>query len=189
MTRGPAHNDAGACEAGCYYPMVQIGSAAADASAGALQAGDKVMAPCRGCGSSPLEEWDWLETTLTMTERAFSRLALDRGLSLYHWSPTRNRKQIIRRGLIPGRRPTVHATPDWRAPYVCFGDTVAWAWQLSGDQASAPSGSWDLWETRIGDLTDPKILPTDDVNGIHEVRTMHRVYKRHLWLVGTREKP
>lgn len=174
---------------GCTFPEVLIGSDAAAASGGALREGDRVLAPCRMCGNPPVESLSWYEHTLDETEAAFSRLSRDRGLSLYHWSPTTRRKQIIRHGLLPHRRPTTHATPKWRAPYVCFGDTAAWAWELSGGQASAPSGSWDLWESRIVDLTDPLILPVDSVNGIHEIRTMHRVYKRHLWLVGTRVKP
>lgn len=173
-------------DGGCTWPEVILGR---DHAGGPLNAGDRVLAPCPRCGTSALEEIQWLGDTLVTTEAAFSRLAADRGMPLYHWSPTRHRKQIIRHGLLPGRRAVTHASPAWRAPYLCFGDTAGWAWDLSGAQRSAPSGSWDLWETRIRDLTDPKILPVDSVNGIHEVRTMHRVYKRHLWLVATREKP
>lgn len=174
----------------CVYPEIEVGRHAADASNGHLLERDRVLAPCRDCGATPLDALDWAEATLDHTEAAFSQLAGSRGLSLYHWSPASKRRQIIRHGLLPHRRATTHATPGWRAPYVCFGDTAAWAWLLSGGQRSAPSGTWDLWETRITDLTDPKILPAPTVsNGIHEVRTEHRVYKRHLWLVGQREKP
>lgn len=175
----------------CEYPEVKVGHDIADhAPAGTLLKGDVVLAPCRGCGQEPHDELDWLAHTLETTERAFTALAQSRGLSLYHWSPVSKRKQIIRHGLLPRRRPTTHATPSWRAPYVCFGDTAAWAWALSGAQRSAPSGMWDLWETRITDLVEPKVLPAPDVsNGIHEIRTEHRVMKRHLWLVGQREKP
>lgn len=170
----------------CVYPEVKIGPDLADGNL--LRAGDRVLTPCRDCGSTPVDEFDWYTNTLEQTERAFTRLARDRGMSLYHWTPTKNRNGIIRRGLLPHRRPTTHASTSWRAPYVCFGDTVAWAWALSGGQRSAPDGSWDLWETRISDLTDPIILPVDHVNGIHEIRTEHRVFKRHLWYVGTRVK-
>lgn len=174
----------------CVYPEIRVGTSAASASTGTLVDGDRILAPCRDCGATPLDALEWAEHTLDTTEAAFSQLAQSRGLSLYHWSPVAKRKQIIRHGLLPHRRATTHATPGWRAPYVCFGDTAAWAWALSGGQRSAPSGTWDLWETRIADLTDPKILPAPDVsNGIHEVRTEHRVMKRHLWLVGQREKP
>jgi hypothetical protein len=180
-----------ASEHQCEYPEVKVGrDIAAHAPAGTLIDGDVVLAPCRGCGQQPHDELDWLTHTLETTGQAFSKLAQARNLSLYHWSPTSKRKQIIRHGLLPHRRPTTHATPSWRAPYVCFGDTAAWAWALSGAQRSAPSGTWDLWETRIADLVEPKILPAPDiVNGIHEIRTEHRVMKRHLWLVGQREKP
>lgn len=173
----------------CTYPEIRVGRDLADASTGTLRPGDLILAPC-SCGMTPNDELDWANRTLDDTTSAFSALAQSRGLSLYHWSPTSKRKQIIRHGLLPRRRPTTHATPSWRAPYICFGDTAAWAWLLSGGQRSAPSGMWDLWETRITDLVDPKILPAPDVsNGIHEIRTEHRVMKRHLWLVGQREKP
>jgi len=170
----------------CEYPEVKVGSDLADGEF--LHVGDRILTPCGTCGATPRDELDGLTDTLEQTERAFTRLTLDRGMSLYHWSPTKNRGGIIRRGLVPHRRPTTHASLSWRAPYVCFGDTVAWAWALSGGQRSAPAGSWDLWETRIGDLTDPRILPVDGVNGVHEIRTSHRVFKRHLWYVGSRTK-
>lgn len=173
----------------CRFEEIRVGSDLADASSGTLTEGQRILASCP-CGETPRDHLDWAEHTLDYTERAFSALAQSRSLSLYHWSPTSKRKQIIRHGLLPHRGPTTHATPSWRAPYVCFGDTAAWAWALSGGQSSAPSGTWDLWETRIVDLIEPKILPAPDVsNGIHEVRTEHRVRKRHLWLVGQREKP
>lgn len=174
----------------CTYPEIRVGADMAAASTGTVPEGARILAPCPDCGATPLDALEWAEHTLDATEAAFSALALSRGLSLYHWSPTSKRRQIIRHGLIPHRRATTHATPGWRAPYVCFGDTAAWAWALSGGQRSAPSGEWDLWETRITDLDDPKILPAPGVsNGIHEVRTEHRVRKRFLWLVGQKIKP
>lgn len=171
----------------CVYPEVKIGTDLADGQL--LHVGDRILTPCRDCGATPRDELDWYTDTLDQTERAFTRLALDRGMSLYHWTPTRHRKGIIRHGLLPHRRPTTHASPSWRSRYICFGDTAHWAWELSGAQRSAPAGDWDLWATRLSDLTEPRILPCDDVNGVHEIRTEHRVYKRHLWLAGTRTKP
>lgn len=174
----------------CTYPEILVGTDQAAASSGTLEVGDRILRQCPECGATPLDELEWGAHTLETTEQAFMALAQSRGLSLYHWAPASKRRQIIRHGLLPHRRPTTHATPSWRAPYVCFGDTAAWAWALSGGQRSAPSGIWDLWETRITDLVEPKILPAPDVsNGIHEVRTEHRVFKRHLWLVAQREKP
>lgn len=173
----------------CEYPEVKVGRDLADSSNGTLAEGTRILTSCRGCGASPLDEIEWATHALDTTERAFTQMALSRGMSLYHWSPTSKRKQIIRHGLLPFRRPTTHAAPTWRAPYICFGDTAAWAWGLSGGQRSAPSGMWDLWETRLADLVEPKILPAPDVsNGVHEIRTEHRVMKRHLWLVAQREK-
>lgn len=173
----------------CTYAEILVGSDMADNSSGTLHQGDRILAPCP-CGETPVDALEWAEHTLDTTEAAFSALALSRDLTLYHWSPVAKRRQIIRHGLLPHRRATTHATPGWRAPYVCFGDTAAWAWALSGGQRSAPSGEWDLWETRITDLDEPRILPAPGVsNGIHEVRTEHRVRKRFLWLVGQRVKP
>ena len=174
----------------CEYPEIKVGRDIAKvAPPGTLLDRDVVLAPCRGCGQEPHDELDWLAQTLETTEAAFTALAVSRGLSLYHWAPASKRKQITRHGLLPYRRPTTHASPSWRAPYICFADTARWAWALSGAQRSAPSGLWDLWETRIADLVEPKILPAPDVsNGIHEIRTEHRVMKRHHWLVAQREK-
>lgn len=184
----PDYGSAGA-DHQCEYDEVKVGSDLADADRYAtLRAGDRILLPCRGCGATPRDELEWATNTLETTELAFSRYAISDGMSLFHWSPTRFRKGIIRHGLLPRRRPTTHANPTWRAPYVCFADTPRWGWALSGGQRSAPAGSWDLWETRLADLTEPRILPVDDVNGVHEIRTEHRVFKRHLWLAGTRFK-
>lgn len=107
---------------------------------------------------------------------------------LFHWAPTARRSGINRHGLRPLMRATV--STGWRAPYVCFADTPRWAWALSGGMRWTPTGDWDLWQTWLSDLGElPTIVPTDErQSGIYEVRTPHRVFKRHLWHVGTRTK-
>lgn len=102
--------------------------------------------------------------------------------ALYHWSPTGRRKQIIRRGLVPHSRP-VQGT--WRAPYVCFHDTPARAWALSGARGhSVPS--WDLWMMWSNRAPTLKALPGWEPGVPHEYRVYGRVYKRDLWYVATR---
>jgi hypothetical protein len=174
----------------CVWPEVLVGRSDAD---GVLQAGDRVLTPCRTCGVAPLEALNTLGVVAEETGRAFAKLAMDRSMLLFHWSPAARRKQINRHGLLPKRRPTVSlGNVDgrvWKPPYICFGDTPAWAWALSGGMRHTPSGEWDLWQTYADKLTDPMILSTTVANGIHEIRTDHRVFKRDLWHVGTRVKP
>lgn len=169
----------------CRFPEVVIGERDDD---GPLTAGMQVLTPCE-CGGTPLDEINWYSNTLEATQKALDLLLVSRLMALYHWAPAARRKQIIRYGLRPKMRPTTNASPDWVAPYVCFGDTADWAWALSGAQRGSPSGEWDLWLTRADLLTEPHILPSSETNGIHEVRTEHRVWKRHLSYVGSRVKP
>lgn len=168
-----------------YFPEFRITKKGADDN---LTVGMRVLGPCPTCGETARDAWSVDDANLEEVHAAFTRLMLHHELNLYHWSPTKHRKQIIRHGLRPGRRTVTHPSSGFRAPALCFGDSPRWAWSLSGDQDSAPSGSWDLWQTYIGDLTDPYVMPRSDYNGIHEVRTQHRVLKRRLWLVGTRVK-
>lgn len=110
--------------------------------------------------------------------------------ALFHWSPIERRAQILRYGLRPLQRPTTSIGNDgWRQPVICFADTPSWAWGLSAGMRWTSVGFWDLWQTSLLDLVDAQIIEsTDRPSGIHEVRTPHRVYKRNLWHVGTREK-
>jgi len=108
---------------------------------------------------------------------------------VFHWSPTPRRGQIVRYGLRPKMRHTIHSD-GWRAPYICFADSPSWAWALSGDMGWAPAGDWDLWQVWLSDLgPDITVIPDDSrQSGMYEIRTPARVYKRHLWRVGTRTK-
>jgi len=159
------------------------------------------LAPCAECGETPLDTFELAIAQAEAAEDALAQATPER--HLFHWSPATNRKQIVRYGLRPGRRPVTHSTATdrlladfsepteqgWRAPYTCFADSPSWAWALSGDQRSAPPGWWDCWQTELDRLESPIILPsTDRATGIHEVRTEHRLFKRGLWLVGSRHK-
>ncbi|KQP81610.1 hypothetical protein [Aeromicrobium sp. Leaf291] len=179
----------------CEHDEVELGE---DDASELLPAGARVLLPC-SCGETALSTLELAQADVDALQAALQQVEPYR--LLYHWSPTRHRKQIIRRGLLPGRRAVTHSTnadlraagfnvaPDWRAPYVCFADCPSWAWALSGLQRSAPAGEWDLWQTSLDRLTDPWVEPSDDrPSGLHEVRTPARVYKRDLWLIGSRTK-
>lgn len=110
-------------------------------------------------------------------------------LVLYHWSPTRNRKSIERRGLDVGVR---SLQGDWRPPYVCFSDDPQLAWILSG-QMWPEVESWDLWLCHFNNQTsfDHYEIITDTFvdSGRHyvkEYRIYTRVFKRDLVYVATR---
>lgn len=151
---------------------------------GPLRAGDKVLIPCRQCGETPLENMEFLDGRTREMDAAL--LAAMPTPILYHWAPATRRKAINHYGLRPWRAPS---TSSVASPVVCFADSPSWAWALSGEQANSPYGDWDLWQTSLKSLTDPLVLASSDrLSGIHEVRTEHRVFKRDLWLAGTRTK-
>lgn len=150
-----------------------------------LKAGMKVLAPC-SCGETPLDNMQLIEAHANEMQAAL--LAHEPNRPLYHWAPVARRKQIIRYGLRPGCRPTTTGGFD-KVPYVCFADSPAWAWALSGGMRWTPDGDWDLWQTWLEALTEPIVLASPDrPSGIYEVRTEHRVFKRDLWRVGVRTR-
>jgi len=169
-------------EHNCEFPQVLIGK---DDEDGVLTAGMNVLIPCPECGETPLDHLEFMEGR--DAEMTAALLAVEPARALYHWAPAARRKQINRYGLRPGMRTTTSS--GWKAPYVCFADSPAWAWALSGGMRYTPNGEWDLWQTWQADLVEPQVLATPDrPSGIYEVRTEHRVYKRDLWLVGGRTK-
>ncbi len=166
----------------CTFPEVLIGK---DDEDGVLRAGMAVLVPCETCGETPRDHLEFMDGHTDELSRAL--LATQPVRALYHWAPQARRKQIIRYGLRPGMRGTTSA--GWKAPYVCFADSPSWAWALSGGMRWTPAGEWDLWQTWQERLTEPIVLADPEIpSGIYEVRTEHRVYKRDLWLVGTRTK-
>lgn len=163
----------------CTFPEVVIEESYEDEN---LRAGMKVLVPCT-CGETPLDQFEFLHARGAELQAAL--LAQEPYRWLYHWAPASRRKQIIRYGLRPGMRPTTSS--EMGAPCVCFADSPSWAWSLSGGMRWTPDGEWDLWQTSLDRLTDPLVLATPDrPSGLYEVRTEHRVYKRDLWLVGSR---
>ena len=101
--------------------------------------------------------------------------------ALYHWAPTERRKQIIRYGLRPGSR---SSCGEWKPPYICFADGPKQAWNLIG-RFRPYIAEWDLWWTHSGAVGGYEIVP-DDSGEPREYRVYQRVFKRDLWLVGTR---
>ena len=163
----------------CIFPEVAI-----EEGEGELQTGMKVLVPCPQCGETPLDHLEWSEHQASESQKALLEAMPVR--ILYHWAPAARRKQIIRYGLRPRSRAT---TSSIAAPVICLADSPSWAWALSGEQRNAPSGEWDLWQTRLDIISEPLVLPgTDRLSGIYEVRTTERIYKRHLWYVATRIK-
>lgn len=171
----------------CQFPIIEIGDEYEDPS-GLLTPGMEVMGPCDNCGLSVNEYMSWLDKELQDHAKGIDLLQSHKNVPLFHWSPSKNRKQIVRFGLLPGRRPTTHSELKWRAPYICFADDPGWAWMLSGGMASSPYGEWDLWQTWYNELVEPEALMSDEGNGVHEYRTRHRVFKRSVKYLGSRNK-
>jgi hypothetical protein len=165
----------------CTYPEVLVEEADEDEN---IRAGMRVLVPCPECGDTPLDHMGMLEMYLREAQEAIVKAAPRQ--MLFHWSPASRRKQILRYGLRPWMRP---ATSSAAACCVCLADSPSWAWVLSGGMRWTPAGEWDLWQTSLDLLVDPVVLPGPDrPSGIYEVRTEHRLPKRHLWYVGSRSK-
>lgn len=114
----------------------------------------------------------------------------ERDLYLFHWSPTKNRKQINKLGLRIGG-PSLQIK-GWRPPCTCFCDDPWLAWILSGNMWPEIK-SWDLWMLSMEDQTSFKhyeiITDTYVSTGRHyikEYRVYDRVYKRDLTYLATR---
>lgn len=164
----------------CNFPEVEILQDDEDDN---LKAGMRVLIPCT-CGETPLDHMGILD--MYFKEATDALAAAEPRRALYHWSPAGRRRQITRYGLRPHMR-AVTTSEAFKAPYVCFADSPSWAWALSGEMPYAPRGEWDLWQTSMDLLTEPVVLPGPGrASGIYEVRTEHRLYKRHLWYVASR---
>lgn len=173
----------------CQFPLIEIGDDPMPEPDDPLQPGMEVMAPCENCGMTANEYMAFLDKSIKELEDGFKSKLEHENIPLFHWSPSKNRNGITKLGLVPGRKPTTHAdVQGWRAPYTCFATDPAWAWALSGNMGYAPDGEWDLWQTWWNELTEPEILPAFDGDGIHEVRTSHRVFKRSVKYLGSRTK-
>ncbi len=110
-------------------------------------------------------------------------------LVLYHWSPTSNRSNINKVGLLTHRR-TLQG--DWRPPYVCLCDDPYLGWSLSG-RMFPEIKMWDLWMCHLPSQTsfEHYEIITDTFRGtgrrfVKEYRVYTRIYKRDLIYLATR---
>lgn len=101
--------------------------------------------------------------------------------ALYHWAPKSRRGQINRFGLRPG---SLSSDRLWKPPYVCLADGPKFAWQLIG-RFRPEIEEWDLWHTSSALCFPYETIPCDN-GDIREYRVYHRIFKRNLWMVGTR---
>jgi hypothetical protein len=108
-------------------------------------------------------------------------MASQSGFALYHWAPTSRRGQINRYGLRPG---SLSSDRLWRPPFTCLADGPLAAWNLIGRYRPAIP-EWDLWWTTSTAAGDFEGIPNDD-GSWREYRVYHRIFKRDLWMVGTR---
>lgn len=68
--------------------------------------------------------------------------------------------------------------------YVCLADGPLLAWNLIGPYCPHIR-DWDLWWTNGAAVFPYETIPCDN-GDTREYRVYHRVYKRDLWLVGSR---
>lgn len=102
----------------------------------------------------------------------------------FHWSPSSRRKSIQRSGLVPGKFSTDRL---WKPPHICLADSPRLAWQLSGGMSRGwEHPEWDLWEVWTHEQAGYEKLYFDS-GAIKEIRVFDRIYKRNVWLVGSRE--
>ena len=108
---------------------------------------------------------------------------------LYHWSPRARRKQIIRRGLVPG---STSIDREWKPPYVCFSDEPRLAWILSGGFHPEVE-TWDLWMVYASSSAirgyEAIIDSGHGTSYIKEYRVYHRIFKRDLFWIAERSNP
>ena len=119
---------------------------------------------------------------------------------LYHWSPSRNRAGIAKRGLVP-RTPVgwlrdvvpmvaklrghevIDVEPEQRVG-VCLGTSPWHAWNLSGAWGK-PGEEWDLYSV-VTDEGDEVLIRPLQGDVVEEVRVLNRIPKRRVWYVATR---
>lgn len=99
---------------------------------------------------------------------------------LYHWSPVSRRKQILKQGLCPNK---ISRCGQWKPPYICFSQSPSTAWGASAMMDRRPM-SYDLWMLWSDHLEGYETLKLGNNT---EYRVYHRIPKRNIWLVGTRE--
>lgn len=105
---------------------------------------------------------------------------------LYHWSPKDRRKEISKRGFMPGSRSVDN---QWKPPFICFASDPELAWSLSGG-IHQEIEDWDLWvmwsSTPDGYEEIKDHYPDTHREYVKEYRVYERVFKRDIWFAGTR---
>lgn len=108
---------------------------------------------------------------------------------LFHWSPSPRRSQIVRRGLVPGSRPTVSSVPAVHdgVEVVCLATDPLVGWSLSGAMrwARQLGHDWDLWQVALVD-SDVTFVRAEYGARVLEVRVANRIPKARVQLLGTR---
>ena len=101
----------------------------------------------------------------------------------FHWAPTARRSGINRSGLLPGQW---SRDKLWKPPYICLAESPRIAWELSGNMPGNKILEWDLWEVWTHENSGYEVLKFDTTGNIKEVRVYERIFKRNVWLVGSR---
>lgn len=101
---------------------------------------------------------------------------------LYHWSPKRNRLEIIRQGLL-ACKPCRNGGPESGYAYVCLGTTPSSAWGLVLEPEVEEE--WDLWQVTIRD-GDPLSIRGEFSPYVREVRVLGSLPADRVWWVGER---
>jgi len=105
--------------------------------------------------------------------------------SLYHWSPSENRKSILQDGL-KIVSPSLNK-PDGYFSYICLGTTPSSAWGLIPvDPVEYEKDSWDLWQVSLSD-SDHIDIRGDHVPYVREIRVNNSIPADRVWWVGKRK--
>ncbi len=103
--------------------------------------------------------------------------------TLFHWSPTRNRRSILKSGLIVSHKRSRLAS-EFVAPYICLATTPSSGWALIGEPEQ--EGFWDLWQVQVRE-GDQLTIRGDYAPMVREVRVHNGLPVDRVWLVGSRE--
>jgi len=115
--------------------------------------------------------------------------------TVYHWSPTVNRKAILREGLkifsskIEYINNITKKDEVWDCPYICTSPDIRVAYQyvkpMFTDDEDKNMPSMDLYEINIFDK-DEIILRNDNTNEIIEVRIANSIPSDRVHYIATR---
>ena len=146
---------------------------------------------------------DNARTQICVASESFQKRMTLNVPDLYHWSPEKYRRSIVRSGLRPTSLTAVYERPvkpgerlgHWVEDLseesllaVCFGTSPSTAWAYSGALSSERGETWDLWQIEL--------KPQDEVhfrsawgNKLDEVRIANPIPRGRCWFVGSRTCP